>query len=280
MLALRRFARWRRRCPVDGHRDAPRILPDVLDPDVDAVADARLEPPHDDQRPAHALVVANGHQRTRRHPVRVADRRTEPAAGGAAVLELPDVMRHAEFVRRRRIARSVLVARCAGRRFRVPAVDGDRDLLDLGHRRPGGELLLLLVAQHAHDLREADDGFHRRRHALAFAAAIDTTRFGRVVAGDLAQQLDLPGAPERRRDGHGIERIAQRFDFGVDQRQHRGRIEPEGRGSGRRGCALQPFGAVQIDDETIILPRNPPSSGCSDTSSHQWGIHRLNQNAS
>ena len=203
-LARRRLRRSRApRAPSSGHRDAPRILPDVFDPDVDPVADARLEPAHDHQRPAHGLVVADGDERARRHLAHVADGRAQTAAGRAAVLELPEVMRHAELERRRRSPRPVAVSHDSDRRLRVSAVDGDRDLLDFRHRRGRGrELLLLLVPQHPHDVAEADDGLDRRRHGLSFAAAIDARRPRRVVAGDLAQQLDLAGAAERRRDAH------------------------------------------------------------------------------
>src|SRR5205823_1097970 len=98
------FAVVRSRCAgprgmalLDGHRDASRILPDIFDPDVDAVADARLEPPHDDERPAHGVLVADGDERPWRHLRGVGDRSAQAAAGSAAVLELPELMGDAEF---------------------------------------------------------------------------------------------------------------------------------------------------------------------------------------
>jgi hypothetical protein len=77
---------------VGCHRDASRILPDIFDADVDAVADARPEPPHDDERPAHRLLVADGDERAGEPLSSVGDGGAQPAAGSAAVLDLPELM--------------------------------------------------------------------------------------------------------------------------------------------------------------------------------------------
>ncbi len=114
-------------------------------------------------------------------------------------------------------------------------------------------LLLLLMPQHPHDVPETDDGLDRRRRGFPFAATIDARRARRVVGGELAEQFDLPGAPERRRDADPARRIAQRLDFGIDRFQERRRVEIE-RVSQRPGRhALQSFGAVQIDDEMMAV---------------------------
>jgi hypothetical protein len=65
------------------------------------------------------------------------------------------------------------------------------------------------------------------RQRLAFAAPVDARRPRRIVGGDLAQQLDLPGRPERRRIRARYQGIVQRDDFGLDHRQKGRHVEVE-----------------------------------------------------